>query len=160
MSHAEAVAKYDAANTKRIALKLNKTTDADILELLDSLDNKQGFIKSLIREYLEERRNADVYCMADLRRIARPVAERLGIIKVYVFGSYARGDATKGSDLDLLIEAPESWGLNEFYDAYDAFEAAFDKPLDLITTDGLENSQSESFVANVRKEMVCIYDRG
>lgn len=47
-------AKYDAANTRQITLKLNKTTDADILEHLDAVDNVQGYIKKLIREDLEK----------------------------------------------------------------------------------------------------------
>ena len=41
--------KYDAANTKRISLKLNKKTDKDILAKLKSVDNMQGYIKGLIR---------------------------------------------------------------------------------------------------------------
>ena len=43
-------AKYDAANTTRIALKLNNKTDADILERLDAVESKQGYIKKLIRD--------------------------------------------------------------------------------------------------------------
>lgn len=42
--------KYDQHNTKVITLKLNKTTDADILEQLERCDNKQGYIKELIRK--------------------------------------------------------------------------------------------------------------
>ena len=45
----KAQAKYDAAHTKQIRLKLNKETDADILRRLDQVDNKQGYIKELIR---------------------------------------------------------------------------------------------------------------
>lgn len=41
--------KYDAKNTKRISLKLNKKTDKDILAKLESVDNMQGYIKGLIR---------------------------------------------------------------------------------------------------------------
>ncbi len=44
-----AVAKYDAANTKQILLKLNKNTDADILVALEACGNIQGYIKALIR---------------------------------------------------------------------------------------------------------------
>lgn len=46
----KANAKYDKNNTKVISLKLNKNTDQDILDLLDSVDNTQGFIKQLIRK--------------------------------------------------------------------------------------------------------------
>lgn len=46
-----AAAKYDAANTVQLKLKLNLTTDQDILSYLDSLDEpKQTYIKRLIRE--------------------------------------------------------------------------------------------------------------
>ena len=45
-----ASAKYDAKNTKRIALKLNVMTDADILAKLEAVGNVQGYIKELIRK--------------------------------------------------------------------------------------------------------------
>lgn len=44
-----AQAKYDAANTVQIKLKLNKVNDADIIAKLESVSNKQGYIKGLIR---------------------------------------------------------------------------------------------------------------
>lgn len=45
-----AVQKYDAANTVQLHFKLNRGTDKDILERLDQVENKQGYIKDLIRE--------------------------------------------------------------------------------------------------------------
>lgn len=51
----QASARYDAANTRQIKLKLNTKTDADILDLLDSLDNVQGYIKGLIRQDMKKR---------------------------------------------------------------------------------------------------------
>jgi hypothetical protein len=48
-SQLRAQAKYDKANTIQIKLKLNKKTDADIIKALESCNNKQGFIKDLIR---------------------------------------------------------------------------------------------------------------
>lgn len=45
-----AVARYDKENTKKILLKLNRVTDADILDQLQSVGNKQGYIKKLIRQ--------------------------------------------------------------------------------------------------------------
>lgn len=44
--------KYDDANRekfKSVYLKLNKETDADILEKLGETENVQGYIKGLIR---------------------------------------------------------------------------------------------------------------
>lgn len=48
-----AAAKYDKQNTRLIQLKLNKKTDADILEFLDAQENRQGFIKELIRKHMK-----------------------------------------------------------------------------------------------------------
>lgn len=43
-------ARYDRFNTQRVYIKLNKNTDADILRKLANVDNKQGYIKQLIRK--------------------------------------------------------------------------------------------------------------
>lgn len=45
--------KYDKANTRQITFKFNLKTDADILERLDSVENRQGYIKELIRNDME-----------------------------------------------------------------------------------------------------------
>lgn len=50
----KASGKYDAAHTKRVYIKLNKTSDSDILEFLEKIPNKQGYIKELIREKIKE----------------------------------------------------------------------------------------------------------
>ena len=49
-SQVRAQARYDAANTVRISLKLNIHTDQDIITWLCGQKTKQGAIKQLIRE--------------------------------------------------------------------------------------------------------------
>lgn len=44
--------RYDAENTRNISLKLNRKTDADILEALEKESSIQGFIKQCIREHI------------------------------------------------------------------------------------------------------------
>ena len=41
--------RYDAANTIQFKMKLNKTTDADDIDRQNATDNKQGYLKELIR---------------------------------------------------------------------------------------------------------------
>ena len=55
----KAQAKYDAANTRQVHLKLNRRTDKDVLARLDEVPSKQGYIKRLIREDLERARRSD-----------------------------------------------------------------------------------------------------
>lgn len=47
-------AKYDAANTIQFKIKLNKTTDADIVKHLQGQNNKQGYIKNLILQDIQK----------------------------------------------------------------------------------------------------------
>ena len=49
----QAQERYDSKNTKQFKMKLNTKTDADILEYLDTLPNKQGKVKQLIRDEIE-----------------------------------------------------------------------------------------------------------
>lgn len=48
-----AKAKYDENNTIQVKLKLNLKTDKDIIEALERSENKQGYIKELIRRNLK-----------------------------------------------------------------------------------------------------------
>lgn len=51
--------KYDAQNTRKYGLKLNTVTDADLIEYLDGVPNKQGAIKAALREHIERRTEGD-----------------------------------------------------------------------------------------------------
>lgn len=42
--------RWDKANTVVVTLKLNRNTDADIIEKLEETYNRQGYIKQLIRD--------------------------------------------------------------------------------------------------------------
>lgn len=42
--------KYDARTARYYSLKLNRNTDADIIDKLESVDSIQGYIKRLIRQ--------------------------------------------------------------------------------------------------------------
>lgn len=41
---------YNRKNKKQIKFELNINTDADIIQHLETIDNKQGYIKQLIRD--------------------------------------------------------------------------------------------------------------
>lgn len=49
----ETKTKWDNENTVRVNIKLNKNTDADIIQAIESADSKQGFIKEAIRAYMK-----------------------------------------------------------------------------------------------------------
>lgn len=49
--------KYDRENTKNINLRLNKKTDKDILDFLETVEpSMMGYIKNLIREDIKAKK--------------------------------------------------------------------------------------------------------
>ncbi|GAB5603376.1 nucleotidyltransferase family protein [Thermus sp. FJN-A] len=61
---------------------------------------------------------------------------RFGVRELAIFGSYARGEATPVSDVDLLValERPLGW---EIVDLRDYLEALLGLPVDLLTAGAL-----------------------
>jgi hypothetical protein len=58
------------------------------------------------------------------------------IKKAYLFGSYARGEATPESDVDILAELDETKtiGMIEFIKIMDDLEEILKRKVDLVTT--------------------------
>ncbi len=50
-----------------------------------------------------------VYEKEMIRDIVKPIADKYRIREVYLFGSYARGEATRNSDLDFLVYGGEQF---------------------------------------------------
>lgn len=46
----------------------------------------------------------EIMAMEKLRRIIIPILKEHGVVKAGVFGSFARGEAKKGSDIDILVQ--------------------------------------------------------
>lgn len=51
------------------------------------------------------------YTIDEIREIVAALAARYGADRIYLFGSYARGDANKDSDIDLRIDKGAIRGL-------------------------------------------------
>lgn len=50
----KAINKFNKEKTKLVNVRLNINTDADILEKLENVDSKMGYIKRLIREDIKK----------------------------------------------------------------------------------------------------------
>ena len=94
-----------------------------------------------------------VYTIDEIKAIAAPIAKRYGISAFYLFGSYARGEATPSSDLDFRIEKGNQRSAYALASLYGDLEDGFDKKLDVLTTPML----SERFLNRIRPEEVLIY---
>ena len=95
-----------------------------------------------------------VYTINEIKGIVAPIAKKHGVNKVYLFGSYARGEATPSSDVD----APALRGLFALGALYADFEEALGKGLDMVTANTLGKETNIVFTENLRKDQVLIYE--
>lgn len=49
--------KYNKENYKVVSFKLSKKYDEDIIEFLDEQENKQGYIKELIKQDMQRKKS-------------------------------------------------------------------------------------------------------
>ena len=94
-----------------------------------------------------------VNSMAEIREVVSRLAAQYGAKRVYLFGSYARGDMTSGSDIDLRIDKGTIRGL-EMAGLLVDLEDALGIPVDLIPTGSLD----DSFLAAIRDDEVLLYE--
>lgn len=94
-----------------------------------------------------------VYTLDEIKAIAHPIAQRYGISALYLFGSYARGEATPQSDIDFRVDRGNLIDLLELGGLFSDLEDSFQKKLDVLTTQML----SPSFLNSIRAEEVLIY---
>ena len=96
-----------------------------------------------------------VYTLEEIAAIIAPIAARYDVDKIYIFGSYARGEADESSDIDLCIEAVAIKGLFALGGLYSDLEEALGK---LITVKSLKYNDDNDFKENLEKERVLIYE--
>jgi predicted nucleotidyltransferase len=71
-----------------------------------------------------------------LKALKPLIAERYRLRSIALFGSYARGDQTEESDVDILVDVDPSIGLG-FIDLADMIEERLGIKTDVVAADGL-----------------------
>lgn len=105
-----------------------------------------------------------VYTFDQLRQIIAPIVQKYHIPSVYLFGSYARGEATETSDIDLLVDTTgtEITSLVRLGALYCELQEALEKRIDLLTVGAVmqkaETLSDRNFRDAVLRERVCLYD--
>ena len=86
-------------------------------------------------------------------REAEPELKNRGVRSLSVFGSVARGEATPGSDLDILVDFSRPVGLFAFMRLKFFLEEITGCRVDLVTPDALRPEMRE----NIFKEAVHVH---
>ena len=156
----KASAKYDKHHTRSVLFKFNTTNDADILARLDGSNNKQGYIKELIRNDI--RGDGDILSVDAISLILRPFIKRYDLKKVTLFGSYARGSATTESDIDLLIDSNGIESMKDYTSLVEGLKEKLGKNVDVIMADALYSDtsrQARRLKEHIENERIVLYER-
>lgn len=94
------------------------------------------------------------YSIEEVRAIVRPIAEKHGVAKVYLFGSRARGDSNPGSDYDFSIETGSISDLYDLFDFKSDLEEALGSAVDVIS----RRSAPERLRKLMSEDEVIVYD--
>ena len=94
-----------------------------------------------------------IYTLDEIKSIAAPSARQYGVAAMYLFGSYARGEATPISDIDLRVDKGQLKGLVALGALYADLEDGLGKKLDLLTTSSLD----QKFLQHISSEEILIY---
>jgi predicted nucleotidyltransferase len=97
-----------------------------------------------------------IYSIDELRSALKPIFAQYPIYSAILFGSYARGEATEQSDIDIVIDSHRELLDIRFYGVLEDITEKLAKPIDLFEACGIQNPSP--IYSIIEKEGVSLYD--
>jgi predicted nucleotidyltransferase len=104
----------------------------------------------------------DFLTIEQMRKTVLPLFKRTGIEKAILFGSFAKGTASRRSDIDILIIQQTD---KRFLDRFEEFSGIYtllkDYAVDLLvySPEELERNAHRQFIKTILSEAVILYER-
>ena len=96
----------------------------------------------------------DVLTLEKITEIVKPIALKYKVEAIYLFGSYARGEATADSDLDFLVFGGNEFKKTLIFALAEELREAFETAVDVFEIH--EVNQDSTFYDTIMKERVLI----
>lgn len=101
--------------------------------------------------------NTQIYRIEDIKNIIRDILINTDVEKAILFGSYAKNNATKNSDIDILIDSNGKIKGLKFFAIVDEIREKFDKDVDVI--EKLEIDKNSKIEKEIEKTGIVIYEK-
>lgn len=95
-----------------------------------------------------------VLSLNKIKEIVKPIALKYQVKEIYLFGSYARGEANDESDLDFLVFGGENFKLTLIFSLAEELREAFQKNVDVFEIH--EVNQQSVFYDTIMKERLLV----
>ena len=122
------ISKFNKENYKMYQFRVKKT-DSDLINKLDSVSNRNSYITQLIIDDIKP----NILTIKQIKERIKPVIDKHGIDEVYLFGSYARGEANSNSDVDIYCSSGDLKSLLDEVSFIEELESALSKKVDVVT---------------------------
>ena len=139
---------YNKENYKMYPFRVRKDNDS-VIEKLNSIPNRNKYILDLIENDI----NPSILTIKQIKDRIKPVMEKHGIKDVYLFGSYARGEAKNSSDVDIYCEKGDVNTLFKAIDFDEELENALGKKVDVVT---IGSKMHDFFKQQIEEDMIKI----
>ncbi|MCD8365461.1 MAG: nucleotidyltransferase domain-containing protein [Clostridiales bacterium] len=96
----------------------------------------------------------DVLTIEKISELVKPIALKYKVKEIYLFGSYARGEATEESDLDFLVFGGSQFKLTMIFALAEDLRDIFGKDVDVFEIN--EVNKESDFYQAVMKERLLV----
>lgn len=98
--------------------------------------------------------NKEIFTFENITNLVTPIAKKFGVKEIYLFGSYARGEATENSDIDFLVFGGDNFKLTLIFALAEDLRKAFQKEVDVFEIN--EINKDSNFYHTIMKEMLLV----
>ena len=98
--------------------------------------------------------NKKIFTIRDIETLVKPIAKKYRVKEIYLFGSYARGEADESSDIDFLVFGGENFKLTLIFALAEELRTVLKKDVDVFEIHEI-NTDSE-FYRTIMKERLPV----
>ncbi|MCI8927500.1 MAG: nucleotidyltransferase domain-containing protein [Lachnospiraceae bacterium] len=98
--------------------------------------------------------NNNVFTLTDIANLIKPIVRKYGVKEIYLFGSYARGDADEDSDLDFLVFGGENFKLTMIFALAEELRETLKKNVDVFEIN--EINKDSDFYNTIMRERLFV----
>lgn len=140
--------RYNKDNYKMYQFRVRKT-ESELIDILDNMANRNSYITNLIMEDVKP----SILTIKEIKERIAPLIKKYNIKDVYLFGSYARGEARRDSDIDILCSPGNVKGLFERVGMIQDFEKSLERKVDVVI---IGSKMNDIFKEQIEKDKIKI----
>ncbi|MBP5280119.1 MAG: nucleotidyltransferase domain-containing protein [Erysipelotrichaceae bacterium] len=107
---------------------------------MNNKEERNSYILSLIDKDMHKKK---ILSLKQIKDIIKPILNKYGINDIYLFGSYARGEADQNSDIDIYCEKGKIRTLFDQNSLEEELEKALKKKVDIVFDTSVMDSYFE-----------------